>query len=146
MGSINPEIWGPVFWNTINILAINYPEKPNIQDQNNITSFLTNLKNILPCEKCRNHYKENIEKFPISQALTSRSNFIKWVIDIHNSINKTHGKKVLTYDEGLYEMKKNVFGEEYTIYQPKYYFIFGMVLSIIILWSLRKTNILKSFK
>ena len=43
-------------------------------------------------------------------------------------------------------MKKNVFGEEYTIYQPKYYFIFGMVLSIIILWSLRKTNILKSFK
>ena len=107
---MDPKVWGSHTWHVINVMALTYPEKPDVQDQNNMTAFITSLANVLPCDKCKFHFKKNLEKFPLSQALTSRSNFIKWVIDVHNSVNERIGKRILSYDEGIHEMKDDLFG------------------------------------
>ena len=141
MNSIAPEIWGPHFWNVINSIALSYPDKPNIQDQNNVASFLNSLQKVLPCEKCRNHFSENLQKYPLTQALNSRDNFINWVIDVHNSVNKTNGKRVLSYQEGINAMNDNLY--QTPRYDYKYLAMMGMLVSIGVFWIFRKT---KKFK
>ena len=136
---MRPEVWGNHFWNTINAIALSYPDKPDIHDQQNVTAFITSLKDVLPCEQCRVHFKQNLEKFPLSQALTSRENFIKWVIDVRNSVNKMNGKRTLSYKEGKYQMKKNLYGNGLT----KYHIMSSMVVGIIACWYLRNTKFFK---
>jgi len=140
MNSIAPEIWGPHFWNVINSIALSYPDKPNIQDQNNVASFLNSLQKVLPCEKCRNHFSENLQKYPLTQALNSRDNFINWVIDVHNSVNKMNGKRILSYQEGIKAMNNNLYQSSIDY---KYLAMMGMLVSIGIFWIFPK---IKKFK
>lgn len=138
---MRPEIWGKHMWNAIGSIALSYPEEPTIKEQQNVMGFLNSLQNVLPCEKCREHYKENLEKFPLSEALLSRETFIKWIIDVRNSINETNGKKILSYEEGKYQIRKNLFGREIT----KTHIMFGMLGAIGIFWILKtKTKFLKN--
>jgi hypothetical protein len=62
---------------------------------------MLNLKNVLPCGKCRNNLKENYKKLPLRMChMRNRETFSKYVYDLHEHINKMLGKKSnLTYDE-----------------------------------------------
>lgn len=137
-----PDIWGPHFWNAINAIALSYPDKPDIKDQQNVTVFFTSLKDVLPCEKCQEHFKQNLKKFPLAPALSSRKQLIHWVIDVHNAVNESHGKKKLTYEQGLYEMERNLYGNQREF--TKYHLIFGLVGVIGVLWYFRKTKFFKN--
>ncbi len=139
---MNPTVWGPHFWNVLNILALTYPEKPDVQDQNNMTAFITSLSNVLPCDKCKVHFKKNLEKFPLSQALTSRNNLIKWVIDVHNEVNQRNGKRIYSYEDGAYAMKSNVLGGSFNTQ----HLLMAMTLGIGIFYVFRKTNFFKNLK
>lgn len=134
---MQPEIWGPSFWNVISAVALSYPDNPDLKDQQNVTVFLTSLKDVLPCEKCQKHFKDNLKKFPLSQALTSKTNFINWVVDVRNSINTMNGKKTLSYKQGKYQMKKNLYGQGIT----KYHMMGGMAVGILACWYLRKSKL-----
>ena len=138
---MEPKYWGSSFWNMINAIALSYPEEPDIQDQNNVTAFLSCLQNVLPCEKCRLHFKENLVKFPLTEALTSRDNFIKWVINVHNAVNKSNGLPVLSYEDGINEMKRGLYGSKKI--SSKYYVIGGLIVGIGAFWYLRKTKFFK---
>lgn len=138
---MNPDIWGPHFWNVLNSIALTYPENPDVQEQQHVINFITNLQHILPCEKCREHFKENLKKFPLTEAATSGENLTKWVIDVHNSVNQSNGKRTLSYKEGLRQMKKHLFGNQLDI---KYYLMFGMVGIIVLMWYFRKTKYIKN--
>lgn len=136
-----PDIWGPHFWNMISAIALSYPEEADMKHQQDITAFLTSLQPVLPCEKCREHYKQNLEKFPLSQAVAGRQDLIKWVVDVRNSINQMNGKKVLSYHEGEYHMKRNLYGRQW----DKTHLMFGMAGMIGVLWILKtKTKIFKN--
>ena len=139
---MEPRQWGPHFWKVIDAVALSYPEKPDIQDQNNVSTFIVSLKNVLPCEKCQNHFTENLKKFPISQALNSRNNFIKWVIDVHNSVNKSNGKATLSYAQGLIEMKKGLYNGDNG--DMKYNIMMTMVVGIGAFYVFRKTKFFKN--
>lgn len=139
---ILPDIWGPHAWNFISAIALSYPEEANMKIQQDTITFLTSLQSVLPCEKCREHFKENLEKFPLSEALGGRQDFIKWVIDVRNSINEMHGKRILSYQEGEFHMKRNLYGRKLT----KTHLILGMAGAIGVFFILRKTNFLKIFK
>lgn len=135
---ILPNIWGPSMWNAIGAIALSYSEEPTMKEQQDMMIFLKSLKNVLPCHKCREHYEENLEKFPLTEALGSRSDFIKWIIDVRNSINKINGKRIFSYEEGEYQIRKNLFGKQIT----KMHIIFGMLGAIGIFWYLQKIKIL----
>lgn len=135
---IGPKFWGNSMWNAIGAIALSYPETPTIKEQQDITIFLNSLKDVLPCETCRKHYKENLEKFPLSEAVTSKVNFIKWIIDVRNSINQQNGKRIYSYEEGEIQIRKNLFGHDIT----KTHIILGLLSTICIFWYLRKLKVL----
>lgn len=59
---------------------------------------------LLPCAKCRRHYCSHVKKFgTMAQAVDSsprwRAGARRWLIRVHNAVNKHLGKKILTFEE-----------------------------------------------
>ena len=102
-----PSVWGPFFWHTIHIVALGYPKSPTYTDKKCAKEIYESLAYLLPCAVCREHYREHITKNPINTFLDSRTDLIKWTIQIHNAVNQKLGKlewsleEVLSYYEKL---------------------------------------------
>jgi len=95
--NLKPEFWGPHAWFLLENIALSYPMEPSSKDKKTFKNFFISLKNILPCESCRDHYKESLEKIPLtSQMLESRDTLFGWVVGIHNRIRKAQNKKLVT--------------------------------------------------
>jgi len=95
---ITPEVWGPHGWKFIHYVTLGYPENPTQIQKDKYQAFFILLKDVLPCALCANHYKENLQHYPLNdQILNSREKFIKWGIDIHNNVNKSNKKPILDY-------------------------------------------------
>ena len=99
---MRPEIWGPHAWIFLHSITLEYPEEPSLIDKENMIMFINSLGNVLPCSKCRDNFKTHLKKYPLSdQALSSRKNLVKWLIDIHNCVNKIKKCNELSYEEAL---------------------------------------------
>jgi len=96
-----PSVWGPFFWHTIHIVALGYSKNPTYTDKKCAKDFYESLAYLIPCPVCREHYKEHLTSKPISTFLDSRTDLIKWTIDIHNKVNKAAGKPEWTLEEVL---------------------------------------------
>ena len=96
-----PSVWGPFFWHTIHIVALGYSKNPTYTDKKCAKEFCESLAFLLPCSICREHYKEYLQEKPISTFLDSRTDLIKWTIQIHNKVNKMLGKPEWTLEEVL---------------------------------------------
>ena len=95
----NSTEWGPLFWYVIHTTALNYPTNPNDFHKTAYKNFFESFANVLPCKKCREHYQTHISRYPISQFLDSNELLNKWIIDLHNMVNQSLGKRQLTYQE-----------------------------------------------
>ncbi len=108
--------WGTHAWAFIESIALTYPVNPSVQEKQEYKEFFLSLQYVLPCPRCRNHYKENLTKHALNDALKNRENLIKWVIDVHNEVNKSNGKRILSYDEARKRMNGQfVFGYEHLV-------------------------------
>lgn len=97
---MKPEIWGPHAWFLLHSISLEYPENPTIADKNNMRTFIYSLSNVLPCEKCRVNFQNHLKTKPLSdENLSSRTMFVKWMIDIHNDINKLNNKPEWSYEQ-----------------------------------------------
>jgi hypothetical protein len=77
-----------------------YPDAPTQEDKFAIKTYFDNLKYILPCENCRGHYSQHLVSTPLTNdILSSRYKLIKWLVDLHNAVNKRTGAKEYTLDE-----------------------------------------------
>ena len=105
---IGPDKWGVHGWKFIHHVALGYPNTPTDNDINNYKSFFYILGNILPCHICSDHYNQNLLIYPLTNdVLANKTNLINWTIDMHNEVNKKHGKKIYGYDEALKLIKNN---------------------------------------
>jgi len=106
---MNPKFWGPHAWIFLHSITMNYPKNPSEQDKHVYFKFFKSLENVLPCEKCAYNYSNNLKKLPIEPALENRDKLIRWLIGIHNEVNRETGKPPYTYeqviDEYDYKMK-----------------------------------------
>lgn len=104
---MNPEIWGPHAWLFLHSITLNYPEKPTKEEKEIYKNFFNNLGKVLPCYKCQRNYEKHIEMIPITKKiLSSKKRIIKWLIDIHNLVNKSNGKKEMKEKEMIKKYKK----------------------------------------
>ncbi len=101
-----PTVWGPFFWHTMHIVAIGYPKNPTYIDKKSAKEFYESLAYLIPCSVCRAHYKEHITSNPLTPFLDSRTDLIKWTVDIHNSVNKMLGKPEWTMEEVMSYYKR----------------------------------------
>jgi len=106
---MDPNIWGPHAWQFLHSITLSYPENPSEKDRENHIQFFNILKDILPCEKCRIHYAQNLQTYPIENHLENKESLFRWLVDIHNRVNIDNGKKEYSYDEvtKLYEKMYN---------------------------------------
>ncbi len=103
-----PDVWGPHGWKFIHYITLGYPSYPTDTDKERYYNFFHALKYVIPCSICGNHFIQNLEKTPITkEVLSSKEKLIEWGITMHNHVNKSNGKKVYTYEEGMKEILNN---------------------------------------
>ena len=99
---MKPEVWGPHAWIFLHSITLEYPNNPSSDDKLNVKNFMNSLGKVIPCQKCKVNFNNHLEKNPLTdEILMSKSNLVKWLIDIHNSVNKMNNKKEMTYEESL---------------------------------------------
>ncbi len=103
---MNPNIWGPAGWRFLHSITFNYPHRPNLKDMNNAIIFFTSVGEMLPCVKCLEHYRENLKKYPISEAVYSRDALVNWLITIHNEVNRQLGKPIIDNQDVIHRYQK----------------------------------------
>jgi hypothetical protein len=110
---MEPNIWGKHAWIFLHSVSMNYPDNPSIQDRKNYKDFFENLRFILPCEVCKKHYAQHIQRNPIEPSLHSKRKLVEWVIDVHNQVNISLNKPTMTYDQVIDLYKKIYNGNMY---------------------------------
>ena len=98
--NINPKKWGDAYWKMSHYITFAYPDSPTQEDKFTVKTHFNNLRHILPCENCRGHYSKYLISTPLTDdILSSRYKLIKWLVDLHNDVNKRTGKKEYSLDE-----------------------------------------------
>ena len=125
MKLMNNKNWGTAGWTFLHTITYSYPDNPTNSNIDDYYNFFSNLKNVLPCQMCKDNMKKHLETYPLTRnTLKSKRELINWLINIHNEVNKMTGKKVLTY-----EQVDNIYNPDYT----KYYLFINIFVLIIVL-------------
>lgn len=93
---MNTLVWGPSAWLFLHSIALAYPGPASKEAYR---SFFSILGEVLPCTICQKHYSENFKD--IGEALDSRDALFRWTVDMHNRVNRSLGKPILTYTQAL---------------------------------------------
>ena len=108
MTNLGPDSWGPHAWKFIHIVALAYPIVPTTEEQLTYKHFFTIIGDIIPCNICREHYKQHLKNNPITDdILSTRKKLLHWTIDIHNEVNKLNNKPVYDYDTAIELITRN---------------------------------------
>ncbi len=94
------ESWGPKTWSILHVCSFMYPDTPTHNEKLNMYNFIHSLSLILPCPKCKKHFRENIRKhipYTDSSPLESKRNLSQYIVDIHNEVNQRNNKPTWTY-------------------------------------------------
>ena len=118
---MDPIVWGPKLWFVIHTFALNYPDNPTYEDKRVMEEFFNNLKWSIPCEKCRIHYRERLQRNPIINYLDNKQSLFKFTIDLHNQVNQSLGKKIYSYDEVVQIYKEFYNPEKFLAEQPSFF-------------------------
>lgn len=107
--SYGPNVWGPHGWGFIHYITIGYPNNPSDQDKLKYKKFFENLHDVIPCQLCCENYKDHLVEYPLNdKVLSKKKEFIEWGIDMHNAVNKLNKKKIMKYDDAVYNIVKNL--------------------------------------
>lgn len=120
MGNQSPDEWGPPLWKEMHQRTIDYPQNPIASEKQEILKYFRNIVNRLPCDRCKQHYQNQLDRRPI--PVNNRDDLIHWLIDIHNEVNRMNGKRELSYREAR------------ALYERNNYFWLIIILLIIILY------------
>lgn len=80
--------WAPYCWYLLHLVAYGYCR----WKEDKYYNFFKNLGRVLPCPKCRDHFKEYIAKHPI----WNNTDLSKWCIAYHNDVNRVTNKPELS--------------------------------------------------
>lgn len=89
--NIKPFLWGPNFWATIFDIVAVYPERADSKQIESTRSYFLSLKNLLPCESCRNSYQNFISQSDTdindNDNFSTRNSLISFVFNLRNKVN-----------------------------------------------------------
>lgn len=115
--------WGPQAWRFLHSITFAYPVKnPSDAQKKQTKEFFTYLQFLLPCPECKQHYSQLLILKPIDNALDSQDSLSRWLVNIHNQVNKRLGKPEMPYEivkdkyealKGMCQLKLPVSGSEY---------------------------------
>jgi hypothetical protein len=137
---MDPNVWGPHAWQFLHSITLAYPDNPTDNDKQHHSQFFDSLKNILPCDKCKNHFTHNLETYPIENHLENKESLFRWLVDIHNRVNVINNKREYSYDE-VTEIYEKMYGKSDNglfINNQWLYVIFVFLLLCLTFYYIRK--------
>lgn len=101
-------------WKLLHERSFKYLETPSENAKTKVFNFFNNDVKRIPCYVCRKHYTEFIDKNNLKDACNSRKNLCKFLIDLHNDVNKDTKKPIMSYADVF-----KLYGYEYndTVYK-----------------------------
>ena len=112
--NFNPEIWGPKGWFFLDTIFLSYPNNPTDIQKEHFANFIYSIGNILPCLKCRNHYKEHINMNPLTdEHLQNRETLTDWWLKIHNMVRLSTESPIITKKDFI-KYYNNIYVLEHT--------------------------------
>ena len=96
---MNTYVWGPMAWNYLHTLAIEYSADPTDEEARDIVNKIWDFVNNLPCSKCKVHAIEYIQRR--SPAIVNTDALQIWAWEFHNHVNFMLQKTRIPYDEYL---------------------------------------------
>lgn len=106
------DSWGPKTWNFLHTISLSYPAVASESTKEAMFSMLQSLGVLIPCDKCRVHYKEWLNSTvstPKAVALRGRDSVFGALVDLHNSVNMRIGKPQMSM-ETAHKIHGNVKG------------------------------------
>lgn len=94
------SVWGPSVWHALHTKSFNYPIHPTRKQKRCYRLDVENMRNTLPCGKCRKNLIANMKSLPLlDKHLESRDSFSRYIYNLHEAVNTMLGKKSgLTYE------------------------------------------------
>ena len=145
---MDTKIWGPCMWKTLHLITFTYPEKPSYAEKKYYYDFFNNLRYVIPCINCRKNYINHLNEIPLDPHLDSKDLLIKWLIDIHNLVNKDLNKPQKKYKDVISHYSKLIYGKKNleitndAKFSKIKYIIIITIFNILILFLLWYYNIL----
>lgn len=91
--TVHPTFWGPTYWNFFNLFAVNYPRTANQRQQVDCKHLFHIIINNLPCDECKQHANQYLQKNPIDKYVQGRLSLIQWIVDFHNTVSRRLDKQ-----------------------------------------------------
>lgn len=99
---IDPKLWGPPAWKFLHYITIAYPDNPTEKNKEDMKFFFKYLREVIPCDKCKMNFSDHLKEHPLTdETLICKQNLVKWLINVHNSVNKMTNKEIVNYDEAM---------------------------------------------
>lgn len=96
---ISIDVWGPSTWKSMNAIAFTFPDEPTEDQRRAYHTWFTLFTEVLPCQECREHYRQLLKTHPIDTR--SRSHLTRWLVEAHNAVNKRLKRKTMTFEEAV---------------------------------------------
>jgi len=77
--NIDPKVWGNPGWKFLDAVIAGYPVFAMREDRQQMESFLIALGYVLPCEKCRNNFRQFVIQYPPSDYVGGRAELAYWM-------------------------------------------------------------------
>ena len=129
----DPRVFGPHMWFTLHTISFFYPEHPTSSDMLTYKEFFVRFSNFIPCKLCSKHYDLYIHNYPIDGYLNSRESLARWVVNLHNSVNRRLHKTEIPFDQVL-RMYKQSYQYDHTLWKKSnvtYLSMFAVICAFI---------------
>ena len=86
-------------WKLLHERAFKYLDNPSQETKNKVFKFFNEDVKRIPCYTCRKHYTEYTKDNDLKKACDSRMSLCKFLIDLHNAVNKNTKKPEMSYED-----------------------------------------------
>jgi hypothetical protein len=107
MSNIYNMFWGNLYWTFFHHQSLFHFAPQNIETlhNNKFKDFIIFFKQSIPCQNCSEHFKINLDLFPLSDyVLKNKLRTFIWSIVMHNIVNKQLNKKILTLEDAIFNI------------------------------------------
>ena len=93
---MDPNFWGPGQWKFLHATAaVAYGE----QERLDFEQYVMALARVLPCGKCKEHFRANLRENPIRNYMSNNETLFLWTYIMHKAVTDAQGKPGITFEE-----------------------------------------------
>lgn len=100
LSTARPEVFGPVLWNSLHMLAQQYPDKPELSRTQACAGFVASLPYMLPEASSAAAFQRYTIDYPgnLESICSSGPQLRQFFCNAHNAVNESLGKPPLSCD------------------------------------------------